>query len=106
MADGPVAELTAASRELDLRLSRRLESAEVDRVKELPGVAFVKTDNAPDYAIGFASSEGNDWDGAVAGVLRELLDLGVVPRRLHEGQSLERHFLAVTGSSGTERPDG
>ncbi len=106
VADGPVAELTAASRELDLRLSRRLEAAEVDRVKELPGVAFVKTDNAPDYAIGFASSEGNDWDGAVAGVLRELLDLGVVPRRLHEGQSLERHFLAVTGSSGTERPDG
>lgn len=97
VASGSVDELTAGSRELDVRLSRRLEEAEVARLRGLPAVESVDSGNAPTYAFHFDVSGDQDWDDAVASLLRAALDLGVVPRRLFEGQSLERHFLSVTG---------
>jgi ABC-2 type transport system ATP-binding protein len=100
VANGSVAELTSESRELDLRLSRRLDEQELDRLTSLPVVASVKPGGATDYSVHLDLGEGGDWDEAVASLLRELLEIGAVPRRLHEGQSLERHFLAVTGGKG------
>jgi len=101
---GPVAELTSSARELDLRLSRRLDDAEIARLTGLAAVAAVDPRNAPDYALSLDLEEGGDWDDAVASVLRALLDMGAVPRRFYEGRSLEQHFLAVTGGNG-ESPD-
>lgn len=92
---GKMADLTAGSRELDLRLSRRLEDAELARLQSTAPVSSIDSANAPEYALRL-QPEG-DFDAAVAAVLRAVLDLGVVPRRLHEGRSLERHFLEVTG---------
>lgn len=100
VASGSVDELTAASRELDVRLSRRLKDPEIARLRKLAPVAAVDTGNAPAYAFRFDLGDGEDWNDAVATLLRAVLDLGIVPRRLHEGQSLERHFLSVTGKEG------
>jgi ABC-type multidrug transport system ATPase subunit len=94
---GAVADLTSASRELDLRLSRRLDDAEIARLEALGPIASIDARNAPDYALRLRLGDGEDWDRAVAAVLRALLDIGAVPRRLYEGRSLERHFLEVTG---------
>jgi ABC-type multidrug transport system ATPase subunit len=99
---GSVAELTSASRELDLRLSRKLGDAEIERVRGLAAVVSLDAEKAPDYGIKLDLRNGDDWDEAVGGVLRALLDMGAVPRRLYEGQSLERHFLAVTGKAEAE----
>lgn len=96
---GAVADLTSASRELDVRLSRTLEPAEIARLESLGPIVKIETRNAPDYALRLNVSEGRDWDGTIALVLRELLDLGAVPRRVYEGRSLERHFLEVTGDA-------
>jgi ABC-type multidrug transport system ATPase subunit len=93
---GAMADLTAGSRELDLRLSRRLEAAELSRLQERAPVAAIDGASAPDYALQLRTGDGS-WDDAVAAVLRALLEIGVVPRRMHEGRSLERHFLEVTG---------
>jgi ABC-type multidrug transport system ATPase subunit len=101
---GPVAELTSSARELDLRLSRPLDEHEIARLTGLAAVASVDPGNAPDYALRLDLDDGRDWDDAVASVLRTLLDLGAVPRRFYEGQSLEQHFLSVTGGNG-EGPD-
>jgi ABC-type multidrug transport system ATPase subunit len=109
VASGSVAELTSASRELDLRLSRRLDEQELERLTSVPIVSSVESSGGNDYAAHFDFGDGGSWDEAVASLLRELLDIGVVPRRLHEGQSLERHFLAVTGDkgeAGDEKPAG
>jgi ABC-type multidrug transport system ATPase subunit len=99
---GPVSEMTSSSRELDLRLSRRLDETEIARLEDLAVVASVDTRNAPDYALHMDLGEVTDWDDAVAAVLRALLDLGAVPRRFYEGRSLEQHFLAVTGDDALE----
>ena len=92
-------------RELDLRLSRVLSDTELGQLLGLPAVASIGAETAPDYSCKLDLSGGQEWDAAVAGLLRAILDLGVVPRRLYEGQSLERHFLSVTGN-GDEGGDG
>jgi len=45
-----------------------------------------------------AKADDGDWNAAVSTLLRAALDRGLVPRRLSEGQSLESHFLNITGS--------
>lgn len=93
---GPVAEMTSSSRELDLRLSRKLDETSIARLTSLEAVASVDARYAPDYALQLDLGADIDWDAAIATVLRTLLDLGAVPRRFYEGRSLEQHFLAVT----------
>ena len=100
VASGPVAALSSAARELDLRLSRALTEDELARLRAMPSVAAVVTKTPPDYVLKLNLSDGADWDALVGRVLTALLEAGVVPRRLSEGQSLERHFLEVTGKSG------
>jgi ABC-type multidrug transport system ATPase subunit len=96
---GSVASLTSAARELDLRLPRVLSEEELARLRALPGVVAVVAKTPPDYVLKLDLSDGSDWDTAVGRVLASLLEVGVVPRRISEGQSLERHFLEVTGKS-------
>lgn len=96
---GSVASLTSAARELDLRLSRVLSENEIARLRTLPSVVAVVAKAPPDYVFKLNLSDGADWDAVVGRVLATLLEAGAVPRRLSEGQSLERHFLEVTGKS-------
>ena len=96
---GAVADLTAGSRELDVRLSRPLDEAELSRLVAAAPVAAIDTRNAPDYALELTVGPHGDRDAAVALLLKALLDIGVVPRRLDEGRTLERHFLEVTGNN-------
>ena len=96
---GSVATLTSAARELDLRLSRALTEAELAGLRALPSVVAVVAKSPPDYMLKLNLSDGSDWDTVVGRVLSTLLEAGAVPRRLGEGQSLERHFLEVTGKS-------
>jgi len=99
VANGSVAELTATSRELDLRLSRKLEAHELERMRGVAGVVSIDTTRAPDYRCELNLSEGLVWDDVMRVILQSLLDIGAMPRSLHEGQSLERHFLDVTGKA-------
>ena len=99
VTSGPVAALTSAARELDLRLSRALSEEELARLRTLPSVVAVAAKVPPEYVIKLNLSDGSDWDAVVGRVLATLLEAGAVPRRLSEGQSLERHFLEVTGKS-------
>jgi ABC-2 type transport system ATP-binding protein len=97
VACGSVAALTSAARELDLRLSRQLDEAELAKLHGLAGVIAIDAVKAPDYSFTIDVSDGLSWDAVIASLLRELLDMNAVPRSLHEGQSLEHHFLSVTG---------
>jgi ABC-2 type transport system ATP-binding protein len=98
VASGSVAELTSASREIELRLSRRLEEAELTQLESLELVTSVSAGSGTDYTLRLNLGDGGDWDAALGLVLRTLLDMGAVPRRVYEGQSLERHFLELTGT--------
>ena len=99
VTSGSVASLTSAARELDLRLSRVLSEGELARLRALPAVVAVVAKAPPDYVFKLNLSDGADWDTVVGRLLATLLEAGAVPRRLSEGQSLERHFLEVTDKS-------
>lgn len=102
-----VAEITRKGHELNFDLSRRLTDVELARVRGVRGVAqFAPNSAAPDATGNGAptylatldlSAPGVDLDGTVSQLLRTLLDLGVTPRRMAEGRSLETHFLQLTG---------
>jgi ABC-type multidrug transport system ATPase subunit len=97
VTSGAVADLTGGRRELDVRLSRPLAAAEIARLTAAAPVDAIDGRNSPDYQLTLRLATPDGWDDAVALVLKALLDIGVVPRRLQEGRSLERHFLEVTG---------
>lgn len=100
---GSLAELTCSGRELDVRLSRSLSEAELERVRALPGVVEVIAGEllreGARYTVRLDLDRGR-WEQAVAVVLGRLLEIGAVPLELAEGHSLESQFLRLTG--GTE----
>ena len=47
------------------------------------------------------SAEHVNQDDVLAAILRNVLDMGVTPRKLTEGRSLESQFLEVTGGQSS-----
>ncbi len=106
---GSVDEITRSRRECKFGLSRPLQDAESRRLRTIPGVRSIEPTSlptansnhptrSPEYLVVLdLSTEGVDQDAIIAALLRDLLDLGITPRRLTEGRSLESQFLEVTG---------
>ncbi|MHC4817511.1 MAG: ABC transporter ATP-binding protein [Planctomycetota bacterium] len=99
VACAPIEELTQSGRKLELRLSRPLNEPELEGLLRLAGVtACDPGDRDAQYTVSLDLSEANlDIDGVTAALLRALLDLGVTPREVSEGGSLESIFLKLTG---------
>jgi ABC-2 type transport system ATP-binding protein len=102
---GAVDDITRARRQCDLALSRPLQGGEMDRLRAIRGVRSLEYTGAAaghaqsaEYLLSLdLSAQGVDQDGVLAALLRAILDMGVTPRRLAEGRSLETQFLEVTG---------
>jgi len=104
---GSVEEITRADREHNLCLSRPLQSGELEQLSSIEGVRSMKMLSHPgadhdkrpaEYLVTLDLSGDNvDQDAVIAAILRRVLDMGVTPRRLAEGRSLETQFLQVTG---------
>ena len=104
---GSVDEITRADREYNLCLSRPLHNSELEKLSAIEGVRSIKALSAPGADQGKRSAEylvtlnlsANhiNQDAVIAAILRGVLDMGVTPRKLAEGRSLETHFLQVTG---------
>lgn len=104
---GSVDEITRADREYNLCLSRPLQNSELECLSSIEGVRNIKTLSHPGATHGKGpaeylvtldlSGDDIDQDAVIAAILRGILDMGVVPRKLAEGHSLESHFLEVTG---------
>ena len=106
---GPVDAITRAGREYNVTLSRSLQQHELKNLGALDGVREIKSidmmDNAhsndsAQYLVTLdLSGNGIDQDSVIAGLLRNILDMKITPRKITEGQSLETYFLKVTGES-------
>lgn len=106
---GSVDDITRAHRECYLGLSRPLQDGELQRLRAIPGMRSIErtasrgTDNnlqAAEYLVTFdLSGEGIDQDTVTAGLLRQILEMGITPRKLTEGRSLENQFLELTGNT-------
>lgn len=104
---GSVDEITRSDREYNLCLSRPLQDSELERLTSIEGVRDIKllSQAGADQAKGSAeylvtldlSADHVTQDAVIADILRRVLDMGVTPRKLAEGRTLESHFLEVTG---------
>jgi len=106
---GSVDEITRSRRECKFGLSRPLQDGELQRLRAIRGVRSIEPTNVPtananhpapsaEYLVVLdLSTEGVEQDAVIAALLRDILDLGITPRRLTEGRSLESQFLEVTG---------
>ena len=89
---GSLDEIRARGRVLKLELPRELAAEEEARLAAVGGVAGVTRTHLRSYQVALADGE----ERTVLDALRVLLDLGVAPRLLQQGDSLEDFFLSVT----------
>lgn len=104
---GSVDDITRAEREYNLCLSRPLRNSELQQISSIEGVRSIKMLSHPGAHQGKGSAEylvtlnlsadHLEQDAVIAPILRSVLDMGVTPRKLTEGRSLESQFLEVTG---------
>jgi ABC-type multidrug transport system ATPase subunit len=104
---GSVDEITRAEREYNLSLSRPLQNSELEELSSIEGVRNIKVVSHPganqgkgagEYLVTLdLSADHVDQDTVIAAILRGVLEMGVTPRKLAEGRSLESQFLEVTG---------
>jgi ABC-type multidrug transport system ATPase subunit len=97
---GSMADLTRSGKELDLELSRDLTEAERAALGSLPGVETVTAKGPGRYTLSLQLAADLDMEAVTGAVLRRLLELGLTPRRLSEGRSLEAQFLRLTAKNG------
>ncbi len=98
VACAPIDELTRSDRKLELRLSRALSESEIEGLLGLAGVtACTRGARDAHYIVSVDLSDRSlEMDGVTTAVLRALLDLGITPRQVSEGDSLEDIFLRLT----------
>ena len=106
---GSVEDITRADCEYDLELSRPLQDGEVERLSSLTGLRDIRSMavvnangsvGSASYVVTFDVS--HDQDAIVADLLRNVLDMGITPRKFTQSRSLEKHFLEVTGSAESQ----
>ncbi|MHC4520940.1 MAG: ABC transporter ATP-binding protein [Planctomycetota bacterium] len=108
---GSVDEITRSDREFNLRLSRPLADTELHQLRALDGLRDIQQHSpagAPsskggaDYLVRLdLSGDHIDQDKAIAALLRCVLEMGITPRTLSEGRSLETQFLELTAETNT-----
>lgn len=96
VAVGSVAEITRSGKELDLELARDLTDEEKATLGSMPGVEKVIAKGPGRYTLSLRLSPDQGMEAVTGEVLRRLLSMGLTPRRLSEGSSLEAQFLKLT----------
>lgn len=104
-AAGSVDEITREGHMIEVETSRPLADGELAALGALNGVSVVADRGPRRYRVTLALAPAQSADEVIAAVLRRLLDDGVTPRALSEGNSLEEFFLQVTGSGAEKGAD-
>ncbi len=99
---GSVEDITRSGLELVVHLSRSLTEEEIQTLTALQGVEALRRSGDRRYTASLATPEDSEGaDAVVVAVLRKLLDMDITPREFREGNTLEAHFLSVTGKEET-----
>ena len=98
---GPVHEITRQGRMIELTTQRPLVEGDRVRLRTVPGVSSIEERGPLRSRLLLSVPAGQSADDTVIAVLRALLDLGIAPRAMSEGNSLEEYFLSVTGTANT-----
>ena len=106
---GPVEAITRGGREHNVVLSRPLGQVELEGLSRLGGIRDIQPVAAADntrlrksasylVTLDLSGDHANE-DEVIAAMLRSVLDMGITPRGISQGRSLEAHFLEVTGDA-------
>ncbi|MCB9877536.1 MAG: ABC transporter ATP-binding protein [Planctomycetes bacterium] len=95
-ACGTVAAITRGGHMLELELRRPLHPDERAALTAVPGVARLVDRGPQRYRVEFALAEDQTADEVTIAALRQVLDLGLAPKLVREGDSLEETFLRMT----------
>ena len=93
-----VAELTEAKGVVRLTFGRKLDEADLAKLKSQPGVGQVDVDTSNEYSIDMKLAAGQTTDQLIGQLVSELAKAGLVPRSVKEGASLEEKFLEATSA--------
>ncbi|MEO6597345.1 MAG: ABC transporter ATP-binding protein [Planctomycetota bacterium] len=99
---GPVQEITRQGRMIELTASRPLTEADRVRLRTVPGVHGIEERGPQRYRLALAIPDGQSADECMIATMRAVLDLGIAPRAMSEGNSLEEFFLKVTGDEADQ----
>ncbi len=94
---GPVADITRQGHMVELDVRRPLSDDEMARLRAANGVRTIEERGPMRYRIHLTIPPGSSADETVVRVMRTVLDLGIAPRAMTEGSTLEEFFLSVTG---------
>ena len=95
---GSVQEITRQGRRIEVTTSRPFVESDRAHLRTV-SVSTIEELGPHRYRLHLAVADGQSADDAVIAVMRAILDLGIAPRAMTEGNSLEEYFLSVTGQA-------
>ena len=95
---GSVDEITRQGRMIEMETFRPLADAERARLLAVPGVRSVEDRGPRRYRLTLSIPQDRSAEETIILALRAVLDMGVAPRSMTEGNSLEEFFLSVTAN--------
>jgi ABC-2 type transport system ATP-binding protein len=95
---GSVQEITRQGRRIEVTTSRPFVESDRAHLRTV-SVSTIEELGPQRYRLQLALPYGLAADDAVIAVMRAILDLGIAPRAMTEGNSLEEYFLSVTGEA-------
>jgi len=101
---GSIGDITRQGRMIDLDTKRPLTDGERARLLGVRGVRATEERGPGRYRLVLSIPEDQTADETIILALRAILDMGIAPRSLIEGNSLEEFFLSVTGKDGGGAP--
>lgn len=100
-----VAALTQAATRVRMAFARPLSEAEMTAVRGVAGVTGIDSAGDDRYVLRMdAAAAGRAGEEILAEVVGRLVATLAVPRSIEEGESLEAHFIEVTGAKADIRP--
>ena len=101
-ACGSVQAITRQGHVLDLTTSRALDDGDHAALAALACRPTLESRAGQRYRVLFAVPDGQTSDDAILAIVRALIDRGIAPRALSEGNTLEEFFLSVTGDGSVD----
>lgn len=95
---GSTADITRQGRRIEIETARPLTDGERARLHTVHGVRGTEERGPRRYRILLSVPPDQSADETVILAMRAVLDMGIAPRSMTEGNSLEEFFLSVTGS--------
>jgi ABC-2 type transport system ATP-binding protein len=96
---GSMAELTTSSQLVRIVLGKPLMPEAEQALRALPQVYDIEKTGEGEFNLKLNLSSIEDLDPAKTAILQTFLSLGLTPKSISEGASLEARFLEITGGT-------